>query len=174
LTVVGAYQRRGHRSSALTAAFGAGYLSAWTGFSAAAATTQLALHRMAVLSQDMASRSAIVGGALLILAGAYQWLPFKTACLTYCRSPLAFLASEWREGAGGAFQMGATHGLYCVGCCWALMTLLFVAGVMNLLWVGAIAAFVLLEKLAPHGAGIGRAAGLFLVAWGVWMLAHGV
>jgi predicted metal-binding membrane protein len=150
--------------------FGAGYALAWTAFSAAAALTQLALHRAAVLSLEMASTSAVMGGTLLMIAGAYQWLPLKGACLIHCRSPLAFLTHEWREGAAGALRMGLRHGLYCVGCCWALMSLLFVAGVMNLLWVAAITLFVLVEKLAPRGAQLGKVAGAALFTWGGWLL----
>lgn len=173
LLVVGTYRRRGDRSRPLTALFAAGYLLAWTAFSGLAAVTQLLLHRAAVLSASMASQSAVVGGAILIVVGVYQWLPLKQACLTRCRSPLGFLTQEWREGAAGALVMGARHGLYCVGCCSALMAMLFVAGVMNLLWVAAIAAFVFLEKLAPYGARVGRVAGALLVVWGVWVLVQG-
>lgn len=174
LLVVGTYRRRGDRSRVLTVAFGSGYLVAWTVFSAAAALTQLMLHRAALLSANMAINSAIIGGAILLLAGIYQWLPLKTACLTHRRSPLAFLASHWREGAAGALAMGLRHGLYCVGCCWALMLLLFAAGVMNLLWVAAIAMFVLVEKLAPQGHVVSRVAGVALIAWGGWVTLRGI
>ena len=102
--------------------------------------------------------------------GVYQWLPVKAACLSHCRSPLGFFSQEWREGVGGALTMGMRHGTYCVGCCWLLMALLFVAGVMNLLWVAAIAGFVLLEKLVRGGAVLGRVAGVALLCWGVWVL----
>jgi predicted metal-binding membrane protein len=114
-----------------------------------------------------------MGGLLLVVAGAWQWLPAKSACLSRCRSPLSFLGSEWREGRAGALLMGVRHGLFCLGCCWALMALLFVAGVMNLLWVAAIAGLVLVEKVARSGAGIGKLMGLVLAAWGAWMLATG-
>ena len=173
LLVVAVYRRRGGHSRALTAAFSTGYLLAWTAFSVLAAIVQLGLHRAAMLSPDMASRSAVVGAVILMGAGVYQWLPLKSACLTHCRSPLAFLTHEWREGAAGALRMGVQHGLYCVGCCWALMALLFAAGVMNLLWVGAIAIFVLAEKLAPQGMRLGKIAGVLLVLWGAWVLALG-
>ncbi|MPY90873.1 MAG: DUF2182 domain-containing protein [Luteitalea sp.] len=171
--VVGTYRRRGSGARALSSAFASGYLTAWTVFSVVAAVTQLVLHRAALLSPAMATRSAIGGGAILLVAGAYQWLPLKRACLTHCRSPLAFLAREWRDGTAGAFVMGVRHGLYCVGCCWALMLLLFAAGVMNLIWVAAIALFVLLEKLAPRGVMLGRVAGMLLMAWGAWVLIRG-
>jgi predicted metal-binding membrane protein len=107
---------------------------------------------------------------VLMLAGAYQWLPIKNSCLTQCHSPLGFLSRYWREGTGGGLVLGLRHGLFCVGCCWALMTLLFVVGVMNLFWVAAIAVFVLLEKLARAGAMAGRVAGLGIAAWGLYLL----
>jgi len=173
LLVLGTYRRRGERSRRLSAAFGTGYLLAWTAFSAAAATAQLLLHRAALLSPAMASNSVIAGGLILFVAGAYQWLPFKAACLTQCRSPLAFLGQHWREGVAGALSMGVRHGMYCVGCCWMLMLVLFAAGVMNLFWVAAIAVFVLVEKVAPRGAWIGKAAGVLLMTRGVWLLAAG-
>jgi predicted metal-binding membrane protein len=115
----------------------------------------------------LVSTSSVLGGVLLIAAGVFQLTPLKQACLTRCRSPLAFLMSEWRAGRWGAFVMGLKHGTHCVGCCWMLMSLLFVAGIMNLLWVAAIAGFVLLEKVAPHGELLGRvAAGVLIVAGG--------
>ena len=173
MLVVGTYRRRGERSRALTVPFVGGYLTAWTAFSAVAAATQLLLHRAALLSPGMASASTALGGAILVAAGAYQWLPPKKACLTHCQSPVGFLIQEWREGVSGAFLMGLRHGLFCVGCCWALMTLLFVVGVMNVLWVAAIAIFVLIEKLAPHGERVARFAGVALIVWGSWVLASG-
>lgn len=164
-------RRREHASPAApTAVFVAGYLVVWTGFSGAAALAQWGLHQAALLSPAMASTSALLGGILLLVAGVYQCMPVKSACLSRCRSPLGFLGSEWREGSGGALVMGVRHGLYCLGCCWALMTLLFVAGVMNLLWVAAIAALVLVEKVLPAGPWLGRVAGLTLAGWGLWML----
>ncbi|HVE79080.1 MAG TPA: DUF2182 domain-containing protein [Gemmatimonadaceae bacterium] len=166
-------RRRRERASpaAPTAVFAAGYLLVWTGFSALAALAQLGLHHAALLSTAMASTSPILGGLLLVTAGVYQWMPTKYACLSRCRSPIGFLGSEWREGRLGALVMGARHGLFCLGCCWALMSLLFVAGVMNLLWVAAIAAIVLLEKVAPRGVIVGRAAGVLFAAWGVYLIA---
>jgi predicted metal-binding membrane protein len=113
----------------------------------------------------------LLGGAILIAAGVFQWTPLKHACLAHCRSPLSFLLTDWREGPRGAFAMGLKHGAYCTGCCWFLMGLLFVAGVMNLWWIAGIALFVLVEKIAPRGGILGKAAGLLLVAWGVWVLA---
>ncbi|HJR17396.1 MAG TPA: DUF2182 domain-containing protein, partial [Gemmatimonadales bacterium] len=115
----------------------------------------------------------LLSGGILLIAGVYQWLPIKGACLSHCRSPLGFISTEWREGVSGALLMGFRHGSYCVGCCWALMTLLFVVGVMNLLWVGVIAAFVLAEKLAPNGRLVGRITGVALAAWGLWVVVSG-
>ena len=171
LLVASVNRRRREQASpaAPTAMFVAGYVVVWTAFSAAAALTQWGLHRAALLSPAMASTSPVVGGLLLLTAGVYQWLPLKSACLSHCRSPLGFLSSEWREGRVGALVMGMRHGFFCLGCCWALMTLLFVAGVMNLLWVAAIAGLVLVEKIARSGPWIGKVAGLVLAGWGVWM-----
>ena len=155
------------------AIFTLGYLLVWTAYAAGAATLQWLLHRAALLSPAMASASPLLGGGLLVAAGVYQWMPLKAACLSHCRSPLGFFAAEWREGAWGALRMGMRHGSFCVGCCWLLMALLFVAGVMNLLWVAAIAGFVLLEKLMPGGERVGRVVGVVLVGWGVWLIRGG-
>lgn len=172
LLVVSTYRRRGGRHArTATAAFAGGYLVAWTGFSLVAALTQAALHAAALMSSAMVSQSTVLAGAIIAGAGAYQWLPVKHACLAHCRSPLTFLTHAWREGVRGAFRLGLTHGLFCVGCCWVLMALLFAAGVMNLLSVAAIGAFVLVEKLFPHGPLVGRIAGALLVAWGAYLLA---
>jgi predicted metal-binding membrane protein len=111
-----------------------------------------------------------LGGALLIAAGIFQWTPLKDRCLRACRSPLAFIMSEWREGSAGALIMGLRHGAYCVGCCWVLMALLFVAGVMNLVWVAALAAFVLIEKMAPGEQWVTRIAGVVLVVAGTLLM----
>jgi predicted metal-binding membrane protein len=146
-----------------------GYLAVWTFFSAAAAVAQWALHAWALLSPMMVGTSPLFGGGLLILAGIFQFTPFKSACLAHCRSPLAFLTSEWREGRAGAFAMGVKHGAFCTGCCWVLMALLFVAGVMNMWWVAAITALVLIEKVLPRGLWLGRIAGAGFIAWGVWL-----
>jgi predicted metal-binding membrane protein len=172
LLVNSVLRRRRERASpaAPISIFVGGYMLVWTAFSAAAALAQCGLHHTAMLSPAMASTSPVLGGLLLLVAGVYQWLPIKAACLGRCRSPLEFLGTHWREGLGGALMMGVRHGLYCVGCCWALMALLFVAGVMNLFWVAAIAALVLVEKVVPAGPWVGRVAGVALAGWGVWML----
>jgi predicted metal-binding membrane protein len=157
-------------STASAAVFTAGYILVWALYATVAAVAQWQLHRMALLSSSMAASSALFAGALLVFAGAYQWLPLKGACLSHCHSPLGFFSHHWREGRTGALVMGMEHGSYCVGCCWALMTLLFVAGVMNLLWVAAIAGFVLIEKLVDKGRVFGRVGGVLLVAVGLWLI----
>jgi predicted metal-binding membrane protein len=150
------------------AVFLVGYLAAWAAFSAAATTAQEGLRYMALLSPEMAANSRWIGRTLLISAGVFQWTPLKDACLRHCRSPLGFLLTEWRDGRVGALRMGWRHGLYCVGCCWLLMALLFVVGIMNLVWVAAIAGFVIVEKIVPAGAAVGQAAGVAMAAWAVW------
>lgn len=132
---------------------------------------QWILHREALLSPAMASSSAWLGGILLLAAGVFQFTPLKHACLTQCRAPFDFIMTRWREGARGAFRMGVEHGLFCAGCCWALMGLLFVAGVMNIFWIAAITLLVGLEKLFPRGIWLSTATGVILTAWGGWVLA---
>lgn len=155
------------------ALFAAGYLLAWGGFSVAVTLAQGALERAALLSpMDMAIHSRALGGALFLAAGVYQFTPVKLACLRLCRSPLDFVVNHWRDGPGGALRMGLVHGLYCLGCCWILMLLLFVGGVMNLLWVVVLAAVVLAEKLTA-GPWPGRVGGVVLIAYGVWLVARG-
>jgi predicted metal-binding membrane protein len=156
-----------------TAIFLGGYLLIWTAFSAVAAAAQWQLHQRALLSPMMASSSAWLGGGLLVAAGVFQWLPVKGSCLRHCRSPMSFLTTKWKEGAAGALTMGIEHGAYCAGCCWALMALLFVGGVMNLLWIAGLTALVLLEKLAPWGETLGKAIGVALVVSGVWLIGAG-
>ncbi|MGH8808873.1 MAG: DUF2182 domain-containing protein, partial [Noviherbaspirillum sp.] len=154
----------GHVSS--TGVFALGYLALWTAFSVVAVPLQFALEKAALLSPMMKATSIALAGAVLIAAGIYQWTPLKQSCLRRCRSPLEFVLTHWREGTRGAFIMGVRHGMYCVGCCWVLMLLLFVGGVMNLLWIAGLAVFILVEKLAPAGHWIGRIAGLLLIGWG--------
>jgi predicted metal-binding membrane protein len=164
-------RREQEHSYVPTSVFLVGYLVVWTAFSVMATTAQWGLHAISLLSPMMASTSPVLGGVLLLVAGIYQWTPLKHACLSKCRSPMGFVLHEWREGRWGAFLMGLKHGGYCTGCCWSLMALLFVAGIMNLLWVAAIAGFVLLEKVAPGGERLGRVAGVLFIGWGVWMVA---
>ena len=159
-------QRERGQPFAPTAGFVAGYIAVWTGFSIFATALQWMLEQGALLSPMMVSTSPVLGGVLLIGAGIYQWSPLKHACLKRCRSPLDFILRGWNQGSGGAVMMGLEHGAYCLGCCWVLMGLLFVAGVMNLLWVTAIAVFVLVEKLAPRGDLTGRLGGALLILAG--------
>lgn len=162
--------RRGHGASMAAGIFGLGYIVVWVAFSAIATLAQWALHETALLSAAMAVSSPRIGGAVLIAAGIYQLTPWKNSCLTHCRSPLSFLMTHWREGKWGAFEMGARHGAYCLGCCWALMVVLFVVGVMNLVWVAVLTAFILLEKIGPHGALVARLSGTVLIILGIVVL----
>jgi predicted metal-binding membrane protein len=143
--------------------FTLGYLCVWTGFSAGATLLQLALQQAAIVG-DQLRATPIVGALLLGGAGIFQFTSLKDRCLSHCRSPIGFFMTEWREGPRGAFAMGFRHGSYCVGCCWTLMALLFVAGVMNLLWVAAISALVLIEKVSRFGRPVARAAGVAMLA----------
>lgn len=153
-----------------TYVFASGYALAWMAFSLAATLAQWGLAQAALLSPMMQAASPALGGALLLVAGVYQWTPAKRDCLTQCRAPLFFITRYWRPGLAGALQLGVRHGLFCVGCCWALMLLLFAGGVMSLACIAAITIFVLLEKLAPLGAQGGRLSGALLVAAGAWLL----
>ena len=170
-TTVHRERRKRGGSAVPTGVFVLGYVAVWTLFSALAALLQWGLHDAALLSPMMVSTSALFGGGLFIAAGVFQWTPLKSVCLDHCRTPLGFLMTEWREGYRGAWVMGLRHGLFCTGCCWVLMALLFVGGVMNLLWVAAIAAFVLVEKVAPAGALLGRLSGVLMAGFGLWMIA---
>lgn len=163
-------RRRSERGELATAsgtiAFVVGYLAVWAAFSLAATALQFGLEKAALLSPAMETTSIVLAGAVLIAAGVYQWTPLKRACLRYCRSPLDFIMTHWRPGTRGALLMGLRHGAVCVGCCWLLMLLLFVGGVMNLAWIAGVALFVLVEKLSRAGHWIGRGAGVLLVVWG--------
>lgn len=155
-------------------AFLLGYLLVWTGVSLVATLAQWRLHELALVSASGASDSAVLGGLLLLVAGAFQLTPLKQVCLRQCRSPLFFLLSAWRPGSWGALRMGALHGGFCVGCCWALMALMFVGGTMNLLWAAALMALTLAEKVLPLGRRVAHAAGAGLVAWGTYVLGAGL
>lgn len=149
-------------------AFVAGYLMVWLGFSVAAAALQWAFERIGLVSPlSMGSQSRWLSAAVLILTGLYQLSPFKNVCLTQCRSPTGFLTRHWRPGTAGAVRLGVLHGAYCVGCCWVLMGLLFVGGVMNLAWIAALTVLVMAEKLLPWGQWVARSAGGILVLWGI-------
>ena len=146
--------------------FTLGYVLVWTGFSIAATWLQWSLDRAGWLSEAMAATSTMVAGSVLIAAGIYQWTPLKQSCLKHCRSPLAFLLQHWRKGAWGAVTNGVRHGIFCLGCCWMLMLMLFIGGLMNLLWIGGLAVVVLVEKMLPWGGLMSRIIGAALVACG--------
>jgi predicted metal-binding membrane protein len=148
---------RGTRHPLRVWSFVAGYLAVWTLFSVLATASQIAL-------QQLALATPLVGAIILAVAGIYQLTTLKQVCLGKCQSPIGFLMTHWRDGASGAFRMGVEHGAFCVGCCWMLMALLFVVGVMNLAWVAAISAFVLLEKATPWGNAIAKVSGAALIA----------
>ena len=148
----------------------AGYVVAWAAFSVGATGLQWGLGRLVILNPMMEASSRTVGGTFLLIAGIYQWTPLKQACLTTCQSPLAFVIRRFRSGSWGAFRMGMEHGTYRVGCCWALMLLLFAGGVMNLWVIAALTAFVAFEKLVSYGVASARVSGALLVTAGAWML----
>ncbi|MGQ4807290.1 hypothetical protein NKDENANG_00634 [Candidatus Entotheonellaceae bacterium PAL068K] len=154
-----------------TSVFTLGYLVAWGVFSVLAAGAQWILERAGLLSTMMVSTSGLFAGILLLVAGIYQLTPLKHACLKHCRSPLQFIMHHWRDGTFGAFRMGVHHGAVCLACCWFLMALLFVSGVMNLYWIIGLAIFVLLEKTIPAGHWLGSITGLGLMVWGGWLMA---
>jgi predicted metal-binding membrane protein len=118
----------------------------------------------------MEPATPVAGAVVLLIAGVYQLTPLKRACLHACRSPLAFLTRQWRLGVSGAFRMGVEHGLYCLGCCWALMLVLFAGGVMNLAVIVALTVWVVVEKLAPFGEQSARVSGALLIALAGWIL----
>lgn len=159
----------------LTAWFSAGYLGTWIVFSVAAAFAQWALYSSNLMTSTMGSATPLLAGAILVAAGLFQRSGLKEACLSKCRSPLNFLLDEWRPGSRGALVMGLRHGLFCVGCCWVLMLLMFVGGVMNLTWMAAITIYVLLEKILPTVRMFASWTGFFLVLAGVvsWGLGLG-
>jgi predicted metal-binding membrane protein len=157
---------------ASTGWFLGGYILAWIGFSVLATAAQWSLDRAALLTANMTSASAIFGSLVLIAAGLYQWSPFKDRCLSQCQSPLQFIQHHggFRPDPFGSVRLGVSHGTYCVGCCWTLMVLLFVGGVMNVLWISAIAILVLAEKVIPAGRLVPRIAGIIFAFAGTWLL----
>lgn len=165
-------RHRRARQSALVATgqFLLGYLTAWAGFSLVATLAQWGLLTAALVSPMMESTSKPLSAGLLLVAGLFQFSRLKNACLAHCRSPMGFFMTEWRNGAGGAFRMGLKHGGYCLACCWALMTVLFALGVMNLLWVGGLSAFVLLEKLTAAHPWISRLGGICFISGAAWIV----
>lgn len=156
-----------------TGCFASGYLLCWIGFALIATSAQWALERAALRAPMSGAAGSALGGLVLLAAGIYQLTPLKTACLSQCQSPLFFIHRHggFRADAPGSFRLGLAHGAYCVGCCWALMTLLFVGGVMNVLWIVGLTALVLLEKLSPPGRTLPVLVGCALSAGGVWLVA---
>lgn len=147
-----------------------GYLLAWTLFSVVATLLQWSFQRADILSHMLKIQGTMIGGGILIAAGAFQLTPLKAACLHKCRTPMGFLLTDWRNGREGAFRMGLKHGQYCIGCCWALMLVLFVGGVMSLTTIAVLSGIVAMEKLAPKGKMIAKLGGIALIAWGLWLL----
>ena len=150
------------RSYLPTIVFASGCLTAWAYFSALATSAQWLLEDASLLNKMKATTSPVLGGGLLLVAGLWQFTPWKYACLRHCRSPLIFLMARWRSGRIGTFVMGMGHGAFCLGCCWFLMALLFFGGIMNLWWIGGLALYVLAEKLMPAGHWLGCGLGLIL------------
>jgi len=169
---VGRQGKAARRPLAATAWFAAGYFLAWIGFSLVATLAQWGLQRAALLDDRMASASSLLAAAVLMAAGIYQWTPIKYACLAQCQSPFGFLMTHggFPVDVLGCLRLGFLHGAYCVGCCWVLMALLFVVGIMNVLWIALLALLVLLEKLAPWGRWVARGAGAVCIAAGAWMV----
>ena len=174
ILLYGAAARRSAQRTATrqTYALAAGYLLAWAAFSLGATVLQRVLASLLVVSPMMEAVSPGFSATLLVAAGVYQWTPLKRACLRQCQSPIGFLIGRWRNGSGGALRMGLEHGTFCVGCCWALMLLLFAGGVMNVLIIVGLTALVAFEKLAPLGRHGARITGGLMVAGGLWMLLH--
>lgn len=160
------------RTSQQIYAFAAGYVVVWALFSLGATALQRLLASLLFVSPMMEVTSPAVGAMLLLVAGMYQLTPLKQKCLHTCQSPLGFLMSRWRAGVAGAFRMGLAHGAFCAGCCWALMLLLFAGGVMNLVVIATLTAFVAFEKLTRLGMQGARISGVLLIAVGLWMLAY--
>jgi predicted metal-binding membrane protein len=158
------------RPSAHMLVFAAGYLLVWSGFSAVATMLQWGLLEWRLVSPMMEATSPWLAGCLLVFAGTYQFTHWKVACLQLCRTPAEFLVQHWRPGTSGALIMGLRHGAYCLGCCWSLMGLLFVLGVMNLLWIVALTLLVLVEKTVPQTQWVRRIGGGVLCGWGLWVL----
>jgi predicted metal-binding membrane protein len=148
-----------------------GYLGTWCTVGVAYAVAQWALQQAGLLNMEMRLGSGVIGGLVLVTAGMWQWSPAKAGCVARCRSPLGFMINEWRDGRAGAFVMGLEYAAWCVGCCWLLMTVLFVVGAMSYAWAVAIALYILAERLLPLGRVFDRAVGAGLVIWGAWLIA---
>jgi len=162
--------KQGKRPVLMTGAFGGGYILVWGGFAVVAAALQVGLGQMALLSPSLAFVSTRLSGVVFLLAAAYEFSPLKSRCLTQCSSPISFITSHWRPGIVGVLRMGVSHGAFCVGCCWALMLLLFTAGVMNILWVAVLSVLVLVQKLLPYGRMTTRATGAAMAVVGMVLL----
>jgi predicted metal-binding membrane protein len=162
----------GHNFASISWFF-CGYLGAWVLFAALATLAQWGLESAAVLSPMMKSSGNWLAGALLLAAGIYQWMPLKAACLSRCRAPLVFVQQHggFQASFDGSLRLGFVHGMYCIGCCWALMALLFVGGVMNILWIAALMILVLLEKIVPGARWLTRTAGVAFILSGLWLIA---
>jgi predicted metal-binding membrane protein len=156
------------------ALFVGGYLLVWSAFALLATLVQWALHRAALLHTDMLAAGPTLAGVILLVAGVYQLTPFKAACLAHCQTPLGFLLSHWQPGAAGALRMGLHHGTYCLGCCWALMLVMFASGVMSVAAMAVLSVFILAERLLPPDPWATHVPGAALIAWGAWTLLHAV
>jgi predicted metal-binding membrane protein len=169
-------QTAGEQRHVPVVSFGAGYLAIWAAYSMGAALLQLTLQQSDLLrlveidAGTRAGGAGGAGGALLVVAGLFQLTSLKAACLKHCRSPLGYFLSHWRNGPLGAFQMGFRHGVFCVGCCWALMGLMFALGVMNLLWMAVLTLMICIEKIAPRGQMLSRVFGALFLGWGMWLV----
>jgi predicted metal-binding membrane protein len=162
-------RRRKPDASVPTGLFALGYVAAWSGFSLLIAIAQISLTYASLLTPMLRSTSVVLSVAVLAGAGIFQFTGLKNACLAHCRTPLAFCIAEWRDGRLGAFLLGLQHGRYCVGCCWALMAVMFVVGAMDLVYMAVLTAFILIEKLAPERWPVSQVSGALLVLWGGWI-----
>lgn len=147
-----------------------GYFLIWAAFSLFATLLQWLLQRASLLNPEMITTSKVLGGIILIAAGIFQFTPLKNTCLSNCRSPIGFIHQHWKDGKGGAIRMGIQNGVYCLGCCWILMILLFVSGIMNILWIAIISLFVLIEKFLSSVKVISFIVGIALIAYGIIVL----
>jgi Predicted metal-binding integral membrane protein len=147
-----------------------GYFFVWAAFSLLATLLQWLLQRVALLNPEMVTTSKVLGGIILITAGLFQFTPLKNTCLRNCRSPLSFIHQYWKDGKAGAFGMGMRNGIYCLGCCWIIMILLFVSGIMNILWIAIITLFVVIEKVLPSAKVVSSIAGILLIVLGIIIL----
>lgn len=167
-------RRSRHLAYAPTGLFVLGYLLAWGSLGVLAYAVNVLLPLIGIAFPELQPYAAVFGGAGLMLVGAYQLSPLKYICLSRCRMPLGFILSHWREGRGGALRMGLDHGLYCIGCCWALMSVLFLVGIMNLAWMALLSLFVFIEKVSTRGLIVGKVAGILVIAAGAAMVAHSI